>query len=75
MPEKTKIQRIVLRVMPTEDGNWVIQQCKDSWLTLPFKWPTQSSAMRDMSIIVSGLEKKGYTVIPPEDDSKEVKPD
>lgn len=67
MPEPVKTQRVVLRVEQATDGSWVMKQCKDSWTTLPFRWPSRESAVHDMEVVVAALMKKGYEVVKPQE--------
>lgn len=64
MRKKSKdIERIILRVEPTQDGYWVIKKYGDGngVTTYPFRYGQQHAAEADMNLIVKGLLMKGFT--------------
>lgn len=60
-----KVSRVVLKITRNEKGDWCMKMCKDTWITLPFVWPSEASARHDLEIVVAALFKKGYTVVNP----------
>jgi hypothetical protein len=68
---KEKVIRVALRVVNNNDGTFSFQYCKDQWMTLPFIWPSEASAKRDFTMIVQTMEKRGYTVIPSDEQEVE----
>jgi hypothetical protein len=63
MSEAQKTERVFLRVIEDSDGSWIMQQCRERWLTLPFKWPSRDSAFHDLNVVIAGLILKGYEVV------------
>jgi len=71
MPEKEKTERVILKVVEEKPGVWIMKYCKQQWRTCPFVWPSEASAIKDMSLVVAALLKQGYVVV--DNDGQEVK--
>lgn len=65
MVQTKRTVRVVLKIEADSQGYWVMKQCKDSWTTLPFRWPSKEAAASDLDVVVQALVKKGYEVIKP----------
>ena len=74
MSKTEKTERVKIEVIPDSKGNFVMRKTTYNTtykvVVMPFVWPSRESAMKDLDLIVKGLQLKGYTLV--DADGKEV---
>jgi len=59
----TKSQkRVILKIVERKPGQFVLRKCEETWMQMPFVWPSESSLDGDLQRIKAALTAKNYDV-------------